>query len=86
MRASKSTALLRKSVLRVVFDDEVRFHLHRIGHIAQSRGADELRNHLGMVDLKVIRNVALGQGDGFQTSAICLDFWRTSTTSPSFTR
>jgi MFS superfamily sulfate permease-like transporter len=49
------------SVLRVVFDDEVRFHHHRIGHVAQARGAHEGRGHLGMVGLDVIGHVTLGQ-------------------------
>src|SRR4026209_2032827 len=44
---------------RVEFDDQVRFHLHRIGHFIQRGDADEG----GLVGLggDVIRDIALGQ-------------------------
>src|SRR5690606_22627856 len=44
---------------RIEFDDEVRFHLHRIGHFVERRDADEGR--LGAVDGEIFGQVALGQ-------------------------
>ena len=40
---------------RVILDDQVRLHLHRIGHVGQSRSADESRAALVRLDLNVIR-------------------------------
>ena len=57
------------SVLGVVFHDQVRFHMHRIGHVAEAGGAHEGRGHLGMVDFQVVRHVALGELHGFEHDA-----------------
>ncbi|MPL88357.1 hypothetical protein SDC9_34377 [bioreactor metagenome] len=60
------SAKTERSVLRVEFDDQVRFHLHRVGHVAQSRGAHEGRGHLVVVDFQVIRHVTLGRLHGLE--------------------
>ena len=46
---------------RIELDHEVRLHLHRVGHLGQRRDARELRGHLVVVDLDVVRHVALGE-------------------------
>src|SRR5262249_37293621 len=45
---------------RVELDDEVRLHHHRIGHVGQCRRAEQLSRHLVVVDLDIVRQVALG--------------------------
>jgi hypothetical protein len=44
---------------RVVLDDEVGLHLHRVGHFAELRNAGELSGQLVVVDLDVVGHVAL---------------------------
>ena len=44
----------------------MRLHLHRERHIGESRDATELRSHLGVIDLKEIGHVALGELVCFQ--------------------
>src|SRR5260370_63817 len=51
---------------RIELDHEVRLHLHGVGHVAALRAADELRGHLRVVDLDIVRHVALGQPDRFE--------------------
>jgi hypothetical protein len=46
---------------RIIFDDEMRLHLHRIGHIREQRHASELRSQLRGVDFDVVGHVTLGQ-------------------------
>src|SRR3954452_2260409 len=52
--------MLRGSA-RVELDHQVRFHLDRIRHLGQGRDAGHAGGHLGMIDLDVVRNVALGE-------------------------
>ena len=47
---------------RVIFDHQMRLHLHRVRHVGEHRNARELGGHLGAVDLDVVGHVALGQG------------------------
>ena len=51
---------------RIEFDDQMRLHLHRERHVGQSRDADELRRHLGMIDFEEVGHVALGELACFQ--------------------
>src|SRR5690606_7058685 len=51
---------------RVEFDDQVWFHLNRIGHVRQGRDAGIGRGHLVVVDFHIVRNVTLGELDGFE--------------------
>src|SRR6195952_4665888 len=44
----------------------MRFHLHRERHVRQMRDSDELRRHLGVIDLEKIRHVALAELTGFE--------------------
>src|SRR6266568_8285423 len=46
---------------RVILDDEVRLHHHRIGDLVEERNAGELRYHLVVIDLDVVGYVALLQ-------------------------
>src|SRR5262249_35009064 len=48
---------------RIELDHEVRLHLHGVGHVGKLRDAGELRRHFRMVDLDIVRHVALGQRD-----------------------
>lgn len=65
-RAAFLKKLSSRSVLRVEFDDEVRFHHHRIRHIAKTRCANKSRGHFRMVCFDVIRHVTLGKLGRFQ--------------------
>ena len=60
----------RKSTLgrsaRVEFDDEIWFHLHRIGHIRKRRHPSDLRGHLGVVGLDIIGHISLGKRDALE--------------------
>lgn len=49
------------SSARVELDDQVRFHLHRIGHVRQRRRAGEGGGRLAVVDVEIIGHVALGE-------------------------
>ena len=51
---------------RVELDHEVRFHRHRIRHVRQRRDARQLRGHLAVVGVDVVRHVALGALDGLE--------------------
>src|SRR5258705_8266794 len=51
---------------RIEFDDQMRLHLDREGHVRQSGDAGELRRHLGVIDFEEIGHVALGKLNGFQ--------------------
>src|SRR3954447_10175950 len=51
---------------RIEFDDQMRLHLNRERHIRQMRNAEELRGHLAMIDVDVIRHVAFGELVGFE--------------------
>jgi hypothetical protein len=51
---------------RIEFDDQMRLHLHREGHIGETGDAGVLRGQLGVIDLEVVGHVALGKLDGFQ--------------------
>src|SRR5579871_5609572 len=46
---------------RIKFDDEVRLHRHRIGHIGRFGGADKAALHAVMVDFDIVGNVALAR-------------------------
>src|SRR5579872_4931726 len=46
---------------RIEFDDQMRLHLHRERYVRQRRDADELRGHLAVIDLQIVRHVALGK-------------------------
>src|SRR5262249_41453902 len=48
---------------RIELDDEVRFHLHGVGYFAELRDARQFCRHLRVVDLEIVRHVALGQRD-----------------------
>ena len=52
---------LKRTSARIVFDDEVRLHRHRIGHVGQLRRAHEAAAHAVVVDLDVIGHVALAR-------------------------
>ena len=43
---------------RVILDDEVRLHHHRIGNLIEQRDAGELRRHLVVIDLDVVGHIA----------------------------
>ena len=62
-RASKAPTV---ASARVELDHQVRFHLHRVGHVGDLRDARELRGHLLVVDLDVVRHVALAQAGRFE--------------------
>src|SRR5262245_38174916 len=47
----------------IELNHEVRLHLHGVGHVGELRDPDELRRHFRMVDLDIVRHVALGQRD-----------------------
>src|SRR5262245_12499657 len=51
---------------RVVFHHQVGLHHHRVGNLIELRDARELRRHLVVVDLHVVRDVALGEADSLQ--------------------
>src|SRR4051812_43961533 len=51
---------------RIEFDDQMRLHLHRERHVGECGDADELRGHLGMIDLDVVGHVALAKLVGFE--------------------
>src|SRR5437762_59314 len=53
----------------ILFDDQMRLHLDREGHIRQSGDAGELGRHLGVIDLEEIGHVALGKLNGFQNGS-----------------
>ena len=45
---------------RVELDHQIRFHLHRIRHVRQLRRAHEAALHRAVIDLQILRHVALG--------------------------
>src|SRR5262249_15895689 len=51
---------------RIELDHEVRLHLHGVGHVGELRDADEFGRHFRVVDLDIVRHVALGQRDRLQ--------------------
>jgi hypothetical protein len=51
----------RPAAARVELDHQIRFHLHRIGHVGQGRGPNEGRLHGLGVDVEIIGDVALGR-------------------------
>ena len=53
-------------VLRVEFDDQVRFHDDRVRYVGQARLAYVCRFHLAVVSVDVVRNVTLCQLSCFQ--------------------
>ena len=73
-------------VARIIFDHQMRLHLHRVGHVGDQRDARERGAHLGAVDVDIVRHVRSAKACASSTSAICFDFSFTSTTSPTFTR
>ena len=59
----------RRLVLRVEFDDQVRFHHDRVRHIAQARCAHEGRGHFRVIRVDVVRHITLGQSNSFQNNS-----------------
>jgi uncharacterized membrane protein YedE/YeeE len=60
--------LIQRSVLGVVFHNQIRFHHYWIRHIRQDRHADKLGPHLAVIDIQIFRCIALGRGNGFQNN------------------
>src|SRR5262245_30072790 len=56
----------RSASARIELDHQVRLHLHGVGHLGELRDAHELRRHLGVVDLDVVRYVALAEPGRFE--------------------
>src|SRR5690606_14229729 len=55
-----------RELARVELDDEVRLHLHRIGHIGQLRTPQEGGLHATLIDLDVIGHIALAGVHGLK--------------------
>src|SRR5712672_1536685 len=49
---------------RIELDYQMRLHLHGVGHLGEMRNARELRGHLRVVDLDIVRHVALAERGG----------------------
>src|SRR5262249_50246197 len=63
LRADDGNLERTRGSARIELDHEVRLHLHGVGHVGELRDADELRRHFRVVDLDIVRHVALGQRD-----------------------
>lgn len=61
-RTAPFQKIRERSVLRVIFDDQIRLHHDGVGDIAQGRGAHEGGGQFVVVDFQIVRDIALGQG------------------------
>src|SRR5260221_9036720 len=53
----------RRASARIELDDEVRLHLHGVGHFAEQRDGGEFCGYFEVIALDIVRHVALGQAD-----------------------
>ena len=64
--ANRGSVRFERPLAGIEFDDQVRFHDHRVRHVRKARGAHEGRGQLVVVDFDVVGNVTLRQLGRFE--------------------